>query len=83
MPLMLTPAERAMLDSLAAPVDGARRPEFIGAVSAKLEAAGPAAIGEGSIYCAARSVIADFWSALPIFVKDVSGPAGRATPRAA
>ena len=40
MPLMLTPAERAMLDGLAAPVDANRRPEFLCAVSAKLEAAG-------------------------------------------
>jgi hypothetical protein len=65
MPLMLTPAERAMLDSLAAPIDDARRHEFFGAVWAKLEAAGPAAVGEGSINRAARSVIADFWTAPP------------------
>ena len=73
MPLMLTPAERAMLDGLAAPVSAERRPEFLGAVSTKLEAAGPAAIGEGSVHRAARSVIADFWSALLIFVRGVSG----------
>ncbi len=54
MPLMLTPAELAMLDSLAAPIDAARRPEFLGAVSARLEAADPAAIGEGSINLARR-----------------------------
>jgi hypothetical protein len=65
MPLMLTPAERAMLDALAAPIAANRRPEFLGAVTTKLEAAGPAAIGEGSLHRAARSVIADFWSAPP------------------
>jgi hypothetical protein len=74
MPLMLTPAERAMLDGLAAPIDENRRPEFIGAVSAKLEAAGPAAIGEGSINRAARSVFADFWSAPPDLRQGRLGP---------
>ena len=63
MPLMLTPSQRAMLDGLAAPVAADKRPEFFGAVSAKLETASPAAIGEGSLHRAARSVIADFWSA--------------------
>ena len=76
MPLTLTPAERAMLDSLAAPVDADRRPEFIGAVSAKLEAAGPAAIGEGSINRAARRVIADFWTAPPDLRQGRLGPRG-------
>ena len=75
MPLMLTPNERAMLDRLAAPVDESRRPEFLGAVSAKLEAA-PAAIGEGSIHRAARSVISDFWTAPPDLRQDRIGPRG-------
>jgi hypothetical protein len=47
MPLMLTEAERAMLHALAAPIDANRRPEFMGAVTTKLEAAGPAAVGPG------------------------------------
>jgi hypothetical protein len=76
MPLMLTPAERAMLDGLAAPVAENRRPEFLGAVSAQLEAAGPAAIGEGSIHRAARAVISDFWSAPPDLRTDRIGPRG-------
>ena len=76
MPLMLTPAERAMLEGLAAPVDENRRPEFLGAVSAKLEAAAPAAIGEGSIHRAARSVIADFWSAPEDLRSGRIGPRG-------
>ena len=33
MPLPLTDAERAMLHALAAPIDGARRPEFLTAVT--------------------------------------------------
>jgi hypothetical protein len=76
MPLMLTPAERALLEGLAAPVDENRRPEFIGAVSAKLEAAGPAAVGEGSINRAARSVIADFWTPPPDLRQNRVGPRG-------
>lgn len=69
------PAERAMLDGLAAPVAENRRPEFL-AVSAKLEAAAPAAIGEGSLHCAARSVIADFWVAPPDLRQGRVGPRG-------
>jgi hypothetical protein len=76
MPLMLTDAERAMLDALAAPIDANRRPEFLGAVTTKLEAAGPAAIGEGSLHRAARSVIADFWSAPPDLRQGRVGPRG-------
>jgi hypothetical protein len=76
MPLMLTPAERAMLDGLAAPVAENKRPEFIGAVSAKFEAAGPAAIGEGSLHRAARSVISDFWTAPPDLRQDRIGARG-------
>jgi hypothetical protein len=76
MPLTLTPAERAMLDRLAAPVANDRRPEFMGAVATKLEAAGPAAIGEGSLHRAARSVIADFWTAPPDLRSGRVGPRG-------
>jgi hypothetical protein len=47
MPLTLTDAERAMLDALAAPIDKSRQPEFLSAVTTKLEAAGPTAIGPG------------------------------------
>ena len=65
MPLMLTDAERAMLDALAAPIADDRRPEFLAAVTTKLEAADPAAIGEGSLHRAARSVLGQFWSAPP------------------
>jgi hypothetical protein len=55
MPLLLTDAERAMLDALAAPIDANRRPEFLGAVTMKLEAAGPAAIGPGALHRTART----------------------------
>jgi hypothetical protein len=55
MPLMLTDAELAMLDALAAPIDANRRPEFLGAVTTKLEAAGPAAIGPGALHRTART----------------------------
>jgi hypothetical protein len=76
MPLMLTPAERAMLEGLAAPVDENRRPEFLSAVTTKLEATGPAAIGEGSLHRAARSVIANFWVAPPDLRQGRVGPRG-------
>jgi hypothetical protein len=62
MPLMLTDAERAMLDALAAPIDADRRPEFLGAVTTKLEAAGPAVIGPGALHRTARTVLRDFWN---------------------
>jgi hypothetical protein len=50
----LTDAELAMLHALAAPIDRSRQPEFMQAVTTKLEAAGPAAIGEGSLHRAAQ-----------------------------
>ena len=60
MPLPLTDAELAMLHALAAPIDGARRPEFLAAVTTKLEAAGPAAIGPGALHRTAREVLGRF-----------------------
>jgi hypothetical protein len=63
MPLMLTDAELAMLHALAAPIDTNRRPEFLSGVTSRFVTAAPAAIGEGSLHRAARSVFADFWSA--------------------
>ena len=74
MPLMLTPNERAMLDSLAAPIDQRRQPEFVAAVEAQLQNAG--AIGPGNIHRAARSVISDFWTAPPDLRQDRIGPRG-------
>jgi hypothetical protein len=76
MPLMLTPAERAMLDTLATPIAENRRQEFLGAISAKLEAAGPAAAGEGGLHRTARSVLADFWIAPPDLRQGRVGPRG-------
>jgi hypothetical protein len=72
----LTASEQAMLDALAAPIADDRRREFLSTVSAKLEAAGPAAIGEGSIHRAARSVISNFWSAPPDLRQGRVGPRG-------
>jgi hypothetical protein len=76
MPLMLTDAERAMLDALAAPIAPQRRTEFVSAVTSRLEAAGPAAMGEGSLHRAARSVFSDFWSAPPDLRQGRVGPRG-------
>jgi hypothetical protein len=65
MPLMLTDAELAMLDALAAPIDAHRRPEFLGAVERELEAASPSAIGPGTVHRTARTVLRSFWTAPP------------------
>jgi hypothetical protein len=76
MPLMLTPAERAMLDTLATPIDSARRPEFMGAVEKELEAASPAAIGPGTVHRTARTVLRSFWNAPPDLRQGRLGPRG-------
>jgi hypothetical protein len=70
MPLMLTDAERAMLNALAAPIDANRRPEFMGAVEKELEAASPAAIGPGTVHRTAHH--------LTKFLDGAAGPAPRA-----
>jgi hypothetical protein len=72
----LSAEEMAVLHTLAAPIDANRRPEFLGAVTMKLEAAGPAAIGPGSVHRAARSVFADFWSAPGDLRQGRLGPRG-------
>ena len=60
MPLPLTDAELAMLHALAAPIDNARRPEFMSTVTSRLEAAGPAAAGEGGLHRTVREVLGQF-----------------------
>jgi hypothetical protein len=79
MPLMLTEAERAMLDALAAPIDAERRPEFLGVVTTKLEAAGPAAVGPGALHRTARTVLRDFWDPPPDLRQNRVGPRGPRT----
>jgi hypothetical protein len=76
MPLMLTDAELALLHALAAPIDANRRPEFMGAVTTKLEASGPAAIGPGVLHRTARAVLRDFWSPPPDLRSGRVGPRG-------
>jgi hypothetical protein len=76
MPLMLTDAERAMLEALAAPIDANRRPEFMGAVTKQLEAAGPAAVGPGALHRTAREVLGQFWTAPPDLRQNRVGPRG-------
>jgi hypothetical protein len=76
MPLPLADAELAMLHALAAPIDGARRPEFLTAVTTRLEAAGPAAIGPGALHRTARTVLRDFWSPPPDLRQGRVGPRG-------
>jgi hypothetical protein len=76
MPLMLTAAERAMLDALAAPIDAHRRPEFMGAVEKALAAANPGAIGPGTVHRTARTVLRGFWTAPPDLRQGRVGPRG-------
>jgi hypothetical protein len=76
MPLTLTAAERAMLDALAAPIDKSRQPEFLSAVTTKLEAAGPAAVGPGALHRTARAVLRDFWNPPPDLRQGRVGPRG-------
>jgi hypothetical protein len=62
MPLPLSAEETTMLLTLAAPIDKSRQPEFLSAVTTKLEAAGPAAVGPGALHRTAREVLGQFWS---------------------
>jgi hypothetical protein len=72
MPLLLSHDDLAMLHALAAPIAANRRPEFMGAVTTKLEAAGPAAVGPSALHRTARTVLRDFWNRRRIFVRDGS-----------
>jgi hypothetical protein len=76
MPLTLADAELALLHALAAPIDASRRPEFLGAVTTRLEAAGPAAIGPGALHRTARAVLRDFWDPPPDLRSGRVGPRG-------
>jgi hypothetical protein len=79
MPLPLSHDELAMLHALAAPIDANRRPEFMGAVTTKLEAAGPAAVGPGALHRTAREVLGQFWTAPPDLRQGRVGPRGPRT----
>jgi hypothetical protein len=60
MPLRLTPDELQTLNALAAPLDGLRRTEFLGAVEKAIEAATPAAVGPGLVRRAGAAAQRDF-----------------------
>ena len=77
MPLPLSIEEQDLLRALAAPIDRSRQPEFISAVTMKLEAASPAAIGPGAVHRTARSVLGQFWTAPPDLRQGRVGPRGR------
>jgi hypothetical protein len=72
----LTDAELAMLHALAAPIDRSRQPEFMQAVTSRIQAAGPAAAGEGGIHRTAREVLGQFWTAPPDLRQGRLGPRG-------
>jgi hypothetical protein len=72
----LTPEEMELLRSLSAPIDKSRQPEFLSAVTTKLEAAGSAAIGPGALHRTARTVLRDFWEPPPDLRQGRLGPRG-------
>jgi hypothetical protein len=76
MPLPLSDADLAMLYALAAPIDQSRQPEFMEAVTSRLEASPPAAVGPGTLHRTARTVLADFWSPPPDLRQGRLGPRG-------
>jgi hypothetical protein len=76
MPLPLSHNDLALLHALAAPIDANRRPEFLTAVTTKLEAAGPAAIRPGALHRTARTVLRDFWNPPPDLRQNRVGPRG-------
>ena len=76
MPLPLSAEETTMLLTLAAPIDKSRQPEFLSAVTTKLEAAGPAAIGPGALHRTARTIFRDFWAPPPDLRQNRVGPRG-------
>jgi hypothetical protein len=65
MPLPLSLEEQNLLLTLAAPIDRSRQPEFMSAVTTKLEAQGPATVGPGAVHRAAREILSGFWSPPP------------------
>ena len=61
MPLPLSLEEQNLLLTLAAPIDRNRQPEFLSAVTTRLEAQGPAACGPGALHRTAREILGGFW----------------------
>jgi hypothetical protein len=76
MPLLFSLEEQDLLLTLAAPIDKSRQPEFMSAVTTRLEAAGPVAIGLGVLHRTARTVLRDFWSPPPDLRQGRVGPRG-------
>jgi hypothetical protein len=76
MPLPLSFEEQALLLTLAAPIDKSRQPEFLSAVTTKLEAQGPAAVGPGAVHRVAREIFGGFWSPPPDLRQGRLGPRG-------
>lgn len=76
MPLPLSLEEQDLLRALAAPIDRSRQPEFLAAVTTRLEAAAPATIGLGAVHRAAREILGGFWSPPPDLRQGRVGPRG-------
>jgi hypothetical protein len=72
----LSPEAQNILHALAAPIDKSRQPEFMTAVTTQLEAAGPAAIGPGTVHRTARTVLSQFWDPPPDLRQGRLGPRG-------
>jgi hypothetical protein len=76
MPLPLSLEEQNLLLTLAAPIDRNRQPEFLSAVTTRLEAQGPAASGPGALHRTAREILGGFWSPPPDLRQNRVGPRG-------
>jgi hypothetical protein len=76
MPLPLSAEELALLHTLVAPIDKSRQPEFLSAVTTKLEAQGPTAVGPGVLHRTARAALRDFWNPPPDLRQGRVGPRG-------
>ena len=74
--------EMELLRSLSAPIDKSRQPEFMTAVTTKLEAAGPAAIGPGALHRTARTACVISGTRRRICVRVGLGLEGLGTPSA-
>jgi hypothetical protein len=72
----LSPEAQNILRALSGPIADTRRPEFMQAVTAKIEAAGPAAAGPGALHRTAREVLGQFWTAPPDLRQGRVGPRG-------
>jgi hypothetical protein len=77
--MLLSAEAQNILHALATPIDKSRQPEFLSAVTTRLEAQGPAAVGPGAVHRVAREILGGFWSPPPDLRQGRLGPRGPRT----